>query len=245
LPSEADRFGAKLPATFGQKTASLGYEKDPKHRRGSRGEQLMASLQLNPNVMKHLLILALALLTLKSNAQYRWDYEVGLRTPPPQGGMFGGAFLNYQVLVKASPRKALGEKGSGRYAFRLRTGPNSISYYGSEPSSSFWFMSSSMFGFERISRPKRNLSSYWGAEVGGVINSYSGTPPQNGNFSAGPAVSILYGVRYRVKPRWTLALELAPSGMIWYSKSNGTWNPPTTQISLNGQTVGLSAVYRL
>ena len=245
MPSEADRFGAKLPATFGQKTASLGYEKDPKHRRGSRGEQLMASLQLNPNVMKHLLILALALLTLKSNAQYRWDYEVGLRTPPPQGGMFGGAFLNYQVLVKASPRKALGEKGSGRYAFRLRTGPNSISYYGSEPSSSFWFMSSSMFGFERISRPKRNLSSYWGAEVGGVINSYSGTPPQNGNFSAGPAVSILYGVRYRVKPRWTLALELAPSGMIWYSKSNGTWNPPTTQISLNGQTVGLSAVYRL
>ena len=156
-----------------------------------------------------------------------------------------GTFFNYQVLVKASPRKALGEKGSGRYAFRLRTGPNSISYYGSEPSSSFWFMSSSMFGFERISRPKRNLSSYWGAEVGGVINSYSGTPPQSGNFSAGPAVSILYGIRYRVKPRWTLALELAPSGMIWYSKSNGTWNPPTTQISLNGQTVGLSGVYRL
>jgi len=194
--------------------------------------------------MKHLLILALALLSLNANAQYRWDYHVGMRTPPPQGGMWG-TFFNYQVLVKASPRKALGEKGSGRYAFRLRTGPNSISYYGSEPSSSFWFMSSSMFGFERISRPKRNLSSYWGAEVGGVINSYSGTPPQSGNFSAGPAVSILYGIRYRVKPRWTLALELAPSGLIWYSKSNGTWNPPTTQISLNGQTVGLSAVYRL
>lgn len=194
--------------------------------------------------MKHLLILALALLSLNANAQYRWDYHVGMRTPPPQGGMWG-TFFNYQVLVKASPRKALGEKGSGRYAFRLRTGPNSISYYGSEPSSSFWFMSSSMFGFERISRPKRNLSSYWGAEVGGVINSYSGTPPQSGNFSAGPAVSILYGIRYRVKPRWTLALELAPSGMIWYSKSNGTWNPPTTQISLNGQTVGLSGVYRL
>jgi len=102
-----------------------------------------------------------------------------------------------------------------------------------------------MFGFERISRPKRNLSSYWGAELGGFINSYSGTPPQSGNFSAGPAVAILYGIRYRVKPRWTLAIELAPSGMIGYSKSNGSWNAPTAQISLNGQSVGLSGVYRL
>lgn len=195
--------------------------------------------------MKHILILALALLSLNANAQYRWDYELGIRTPPPQGGMFWGAFLNYQVLVKASPRKALGEKGSGRYAFRLRTGPNSISYYRSEPSTNFGVNTTSMFGFERISRPKRNLSSYWGAELGGVINSYSGTPPQSGNFSAGPSVAFLYGVRYRVKPRWTLALELAPAGMIWYSKSNGTWNPPTSQISLNGQSVGLSGVYRL
>jgi hypothetical protein len=195
--------------------------------------------------MKKTLSIVALLAAATLSAQMRWDYELGIRTPPPQGGMWGGAFLNYQVLVKASPRKALGEKGSGRYAFRLRTGPNSISYYGSEPSSSFWFMSSSMFGFERISRPKRNLSSYWGAEVGGVINSYSGTPPQSGNFSAGPAVAILYGIRYRVKPRWTLALEVAPSGLIWYSKSNGTWNPPTTQISLNGQSVGLSGVYRL
>ena len=194
--------------------------------------------------MKKTLSIVALLAAATLSAQMRWDYELGIRTPPPQGGMFG-SFFNYQVLVKASPRKALGEKGSGRYAFRLRTGPNSISYYGSEPSSSFWFMSSSMFGFERISRPKRNLSSYWGAEVGGVINSYSGTPPQNSNFSAGPAVSILYGIRYRVKPRWTLALEVAPSGLIWYSKSNGTWNPPTTQISLNGQSVGLSGVYRL
>jgi hypothetical protein len=149
------------------------------------------------------------------------------------------------VLVKASPRKALGEKGSGRYALRFRTGPNSISYYQNEPSSNFSLNTTSMFGFERMSRPKRNVSSYWGAEVGGVINSYSGTPPQNSNFSAGPAVAILYGVRYRVKPRWTLAIELAPSGMIWYSKSNGSWNPPTTQIGLNAQSVGLSGVYRL
>jgi hypothetical protein len=195
--------------------------------------------------MKHLLILALALLTLESNAQYRWDYEVGLRTPPPQGGMFGGAFLNYQVLVKASPRKALGEKGSGRYAFRLRTGPNSINYFQSEPSSSFWVNTTSMFGFERISRPNRNLSSYWGAELGGGIYSYTGTPPQSSNFYAGPSVALLYGIRYRVKPRWTLALELAPTGMIWYSKSNGSWIPPSTQISLNAQSVGLSGVYRL
>jgi hypothetical protein len=195
--------------------------------------------------MKKTLSIVALLAAATLSAQMRWDYELGIRTPPPQGGMFWGAFLNYQVLVKASPRKALGEKGSGRYAFRLRTGPNSISYYGSEPSSSFWFMSSSMFGFERISRPKRNLSSYWGAEVGGVINSYTGTPPQSGNFSAGPAVSILYGIRYRVKPRWTLALEVAPSGLIWYNKSNGSWNPPTTQVSLNGQSVGLSGVYRL
>jgi hypothetical protein len=195
--------------------------------------------------MKKTLSIVALLAAATLSAQMRWDYELGIRTPPPQGGMFWGAFLNYQVLVKASPRKALGEKGSGRYAFRLRTGPNSISYYGSEPSSNFLFMSSSMFGFERISRPKRNLSSYWGAEVGGVINSYTGTPPQSGNFSAGPAVAFLYGVRYRVKPRWTLAIELAPSGMIWYSKSNGSWNPPTTQIGLNAQSVGLSAVYRL
>ena len=194
--------------------------------------------------MKKTLSIVALLAAATLSAQMRWDYELGIRTPPPQGGMFG-SFFNYQVLVKASPRKALGEKGSGRYALRFRTGPNSISYYGSEPSSNFLFMSSSMFGFERISRPKRNLSSYWGAEVGGVINSYSGTPPQNSNFSAGPAVSILYGIRYRVKPRWTLALELAPTGLIWYSKSNGTWNPPTTQISLNGQSVGLSGVYRL
>jgi len=194
--------------------------------------------------MKKTLSIVALLAAATLSAQMRWDYELGIRTPPPQGGMFG-SFFNYQVLVKASPRKALGEKGSGRYAFRLRTGPNSISYYGSEPSSSFWFMSSSMFGFERISRPKRNLSSYWGAEVGGVINSYTGTPPQSGNFSAGPAVSILYGIRYRVKPRWTLALEVAPSGLIWYNKSNGSWNPPTTQVSLNGQSVGLSGVYRL
>jgi hypothetical protein len=194
--------------------------------------------------MKKTLSIVALLAAATLSAQMRWDYELGIRTPPPQGGMFG-SFFNYQVLVKASPRKALGEKGSGRYALRFRTGPNSISYYGSEPSSSFWVNSSSMFGFERISRPKRNLSSYWGAEVGGVINSYTGTPPQSGIFSAGPAVSILYGIRYRVKPRWTLAIELAPFGMIGYSKSNGSWNPPTTQIGLNGQSVGLSGVYRL
>ena len=194
--------------------------------------------------MKHLLILALALLSLNANAQYRWDYHVGLRTPPPQGGMWG-TFFNYQVLVKASPRKALGDKGSGRYALRFRTGPNAISFYQNETNSNFSLNTTSMFGFERMSRPKRNVSSYWGAELGGVINSYTGTPPQSSNFSAGPSVAFLYGIRYRVKPRWTLALELAPSGMIWYTKSNGSWNAPTAQISLNGQSVGLSGVYRL
>lgn len=195
--------------------------------------------------MKKTLSIVALLAAATLSAQMRWDYELGIRTPPPQGGSFGGTYYNYQVLVKASPRKALGEKGSGRYAFRFRTGPNSISYYRSEPGTHFWVNSSSMFGFERISSPKRNLSSYWGAELGGVINSYTGTPPQSGNFSAGPAVAILYGIRYRVKPRWTLALELAPAGMIWYSKSNGSWNAPSAQISLNGQSVGLSGVYRL
>ena len=194
--------------------------------------------------MKKTLSIVALLAAATLSAQMRWDYELGIRTPPPQGGMFG-SFYNYQVLVKASPRKALGDKGTGRYALRFRTGPNAISYYRSEPSTNFWVNTTSMFGFERMSRPKRNLSSYLGAELGGFINSYSGTPPQSGNFSAGPSVAFLYGVRYRVKPRWTLAIELAPSGMIVYSKSNGSWNPPTAQISLNGQSVGLSGVYRL
>ena len=77
---------------------------------------------------KTLSIVALLAATTLS-AQMRWDYELGIRTPPPQGGFFGGTYYNYQVLVKASPRKALGEKGSGRYSLRFRTGPNSISYY--------------------------------------------------------------------------------------------------------------------
>ncbi|MDP4855554.1 MAG: hypothetical protein NWR20_05675, partial [Schleiferiaceae bacterium] len=79
---------------------------------------------------KTLSVVALLAATTLS-AQMRWDYELGIRTPPPQGGMFG-TFYNYQVLVKASPRKALGDKGSGRYALRFRTGPNAISYYWSE-----------------------------------------------------------------------------------------------------------------
>ena len=195
--------------------------------------------------MKKTLSIVALLAATTLSAQMRWDYQVGLRTPPPQGGMFGGAFLNYQVLVKASPRKALGEKGSGRYAFRFRTGPNSISYYRSEPSNNFWVNTTSMFGFERISRPKRNLSSYLGAELGGGLNSYSGTPPANSNFSFGPSVALLYGLRYRVKPRWTLALELAPTGMIWYSKSNGTWSEPVAQVGFNAQSILLSGVYRL
>jgi hypothetical protein len=102
-----------------------------------------------------------------------------------------------------------------------------------------------MFGFERMSRPKRNLSSYWGAELGGVVSSFTGTPPTNSYFSAGPAVALLYGIRYRIKPRWTLALELAPTGMIGYTKSNGSWSAPSAQFSLNGQSLGLSGVYRL
>ena len=194
--------------------------------------------------MKKTLSIVALLAATTLSAQMRWDYELGIRTPPPQGGMWG-TFFNYQVLVKASPRKALGEKGSGRYAFRFRTGPNSISYYRSEPSTNFWVNTTSMFGFERISRPKRNFSSYWGAELGGGLNSYSGTPPANSNFSFGPSATLLYGLRYRVKPRWTLALELAPTGMIWYSKSNGTWSEPVAQVGLNAQSILLSGVYRL
>lgn len=195
--------------------------------------------------MKKTLSIVALLAAASLSAQMRWDYHIGLRTPPPQGGSFGGAFYNYQVLVKASPRKALGEKGSGRYALRFRTGPNSISYYQFEPSGIFSFNTTSMFGFERMSRPKRNLSSYWGAELGGSINSYNSPPPANSYFSAGPSMALLYGIRYRIKPRWTLALELAPTGMIWFSKSNGTWSEPSAAISLNGQSVGLSGVYRL
>jgi hypothetical protein len=195
--------------------------------------------------MKKTLSIVALLAAATLSAQMRWDYELGIRTPPPQSTI-SGSFFNYQVLVKASPRKALGDKGSGRYALRFRTGSNSISYYQNETNSNFSLSTTSMFGFERMSRPKRNLSSYWGAELGGVINSYTVTPPQSSNFSAGPSVAFLYGIRYRVKPRWTLALELAPSGMIWYTKSNGSWNAPTAQISLNGQSVvGLSGVYRL
>ena len=193
---------------------------------------------------KTLSIVALLAATTLS-AQMRWDYELGIRTPPPQGGFFGGTYYNYQVLVKASPRKALGEKGSGRYSLRFRTGPNSISYNQNEPNSNFSLNTTSMFGFERMSRPKRNLSSYWGAELGGVVSSFTGTPPTNSYFSAGPAVALLYGIRYRIKPRWTLALELAPTGMIGYTKSNGSWSAPSAQFSLNGQSLGLSGVYRL
>jgi hypothetical protein len=193
--------------------------------------------------MKKTLSIVALLAAATLSAQMRWDYELGIRTPPPQGGMFG-SFFNYQVLVKASPRKALGEKGSGRYALRFRTGPNSISYYQNEPSSNFSLNTTSMFGFERMSRPKRNVSSYWGAELGGSINRFNGNMGTN-FISYGPSAALLYGIRYRVKPRWTLALELAPTGMIWFSKSNGSWSEPSAQISLNGQSVGLSGVYRL
>ena len=87
--------------------------------------------------MLRTLTVALLFASLTATAQSRWETQIGLRTPPPQGGMFG-TFLNYQIMVKMSPRRATAEPGTGRYAFRFRTGQNSINFTHSEPNTNFW-----------------------------------------------------------------------------------------------------------
>lgn len=192
--------------------------------------------------MKRYLTLAAAALTLTSFAQNRWDHELGLRTPPPQSGMFG-SFWNYQIFAKFSPRKALHDPGTGRYAFRVRTGPNSVNFSRSSSNDNFWVNSSSTVGVERINHPNRRFSGYWGAELGLGINGYM----SNGSnyISYAPAAGLLYGVRYKASKRITIAAELAPMFSLWYHKSNGIWQPPTQQFSLNGQSIGISALYRI
>ncbi|MEY2649640.1 MAG: hypothetical protein RL608_314 [Bacteroidota bacterium] len=192
--------------------------------------------------MLRTLTVALLFASLSATAQSRWETQIGLRTPPPQGGMFG-TFVNYQIFMKVSPRRATAEPGTGRYALRFRTWQNSINYSHSEPNANFWMNANAMLGFERINRPKKAVSAYWGAEVGGNIGNYVSS---NGSyFYGGPSASILYGVRARIKPRWTLAIELAPTASIWYNKSNETWQEPATQFTLSGQSIGLSCVYRI
>jgi hypothetical protein len=192
--------------------------------------------------MNKTLTLTALVISLALSAQTRWDYEIGLRTPPPQGGMFGN-FWNYQLLVKASPRKATAELGSGRWAWRLRTGQNTLSYSQSPNNNSFWVNTTSMLGFERLSRRGSFLKTYYGAEIGGSLNAYQGT--NNGSLSYGPTATVLYGLRYRVKPRWTLAAEVAPSFGFWFSKYNDEWQVPMTQFNLSGQSIGISATYRI
>ena len=192
--------------------------------------------------MKKLLALTALSGVLALSAQTKWDWELGLRTPPPQGGMFG-AFWNYQMLVKASPRAADAEAGTGRWSYRLRTGQNTLSYSQGPNSKNFWMNTTSMLGFERSSRRGTRLKSYFGAELGASLNSYSSL---NGSYATyGPAASLLYGLRYRIKPRWTLSAELAPSIGMWFSKSNGTWQESMTNINISGQSLGLAATYRL
>jgi len=192
--------------------------------------------------MKKTLSLAVLLTAATLSAQTRWDYELGIRTPPPQGGMFG-SFWNYQFIAKASPRKATEEAGSGRWALRFRTGQNTLSYSRGSNSENFWMNTSSMLGFEHLSRRGTKLKSYYGAEVGGSLSGYKSS--NSSSMTYGPSATILFGIRYRVKPRWTLSAELAPSFGLWYSKYNDEWQVPTQQFSLSGQSIGLGATYRL
>ena len=192
--------------------------------------------------MKKTLSIAILITAATLSAQTRWDYELGLRTPPPQGGMFG-SFWNYQMIAKASPRKAAAEPGSGFWALRLRTGQNTLAYTSNSNSGNFWFTTTSMFGFERLSRRGTKLKTYYGAELGGSFNGYNS--PNNNSVSFGPTASILLGIRYRVAPRWTFSAELAPTFGLWFSKYNDGWQDPMTQLNLSGQSVGLGATYRL
>lgn len=192
--------------------------------------------------MKKTLSLAVLLTAATLSAQTRWDYELGIRTPPPQGGMFG-SFWNYQFIAKASPRKATSEAGSGRWVLRFRTGQNTLSYSRGSNSENFWINTSSMLGFERLSRRGTKLKSYFGAEVGGSLSGYQSM--NNSSRTFGPTATALFGIRYRVKPRWTLSAELAPSFGLWYSKYNDEWQVPMQQFNLSGQSIGLGATYRL
>jgi len=192
--------------------------------------------------MKKTLSLAVLLTAATLSAQTHWDYELGIRTPPPQGGMFG-SFWNYQFIAKASPRKATEEAGSGRWVLRFRTGQNTLSYSRGSNSENFWMNTSSMLGFEHLSRRGTKLKSYYGAEVGGSLSGYKSS--NSSSMTYGPSATILFGIRYRVKPRWTLSAELAPSFGLWYSKYNDEWQVPTQQFSLSGQSIGLGATYRL
>lgn len=192
--------------------------------------------------MKKTLSIAVLITAATLSAQTRWDYELGLRTPPPQGGMFG-SFWNYQMIAKASPRKATAEAGSGLWALRWRTGQNTLAYTSNSNSGNFWFTTTSMFGFERLSRRGTKLKTYYGAELGGSFNGYKS--PNNNSMSFGPTASVLLGIRYRVAPRWTFSAELAPTFGLWFSKYNDGWQDPMTQLNLSGQSVGLGATYRL
>ena len=192
--------------------------------------------------MKKTLSIAVLLTAATLSAQTRWDYELGIRTPPPQGGMFG-SFWNYQFIAKASPRKATAEAGSGRWALRWRTGPNNLSYSRGSNNENLWMNTSSMLGFERLSRRGTKLKSYFGAEIGGSVSGFQSV--NNSNMTYGPSAAILFGIRYRIKPRWTLAAELAPTFGLWYSKYNDEWQAPMQQFNLSGQTIGLGATYRL
>lgn len=191
--------------------------------------------------MKQTLSIALLLAVTTLSAQTRWDYELGIRTPPPQGGMFG-SFWNYQLLAKASPRKATAQPGSSRWALRFRTGQNTLSYSQGASNENFWISTTSMVGFERLSRRGSLLKSYFGAEVGGSFNRYQSL--NGSSLSFGPSATLLYGIRYRVKPRWTLSAELAPSFGLWFSKYNDGWQDPMSQFTLSGQSIGISGVYR-
>ena len=184
--------------------------------------------------MKKTLSIAVLLSAATISAQTRWDYELGIRTPPPQGGMFG-SFWNYQFIAKASPRKATAEAGSGRWALRWRTGPNNLSYSRGSNNENFWMNTSSMLGFERLSRRGTKLKSYFGAEIGGSVSGFQSV--NNSNMTYGPSAAILFGIRYRIKPRWTLAAELAPTFGLWYSKYNDEWQAPMQQFNLSGQTI--------
>jgi hypothetical protein len=100
-----------------------------------------------------------------------------------------------------------------------------------------------MVGFERLSRRGSLLKSYFGAEVGGSFNGYQSL--SGSSLSFGPSATLLYGIRYRVKPRWTLSAELAPSFGLWFSKYNDGWQDPMSQFTLSGQSIGLGVTYRL
>jgi hypothetical protein len=100
-----------------------------------------------------------------------------------------------------------------------------------------------MIGFERTSRRGSFLKSYMGAELGGSMSGYQSA--SGSSLTYGPTATFLYGIRYRIKPHWTLAAEIAPSIGLWYSKYNDEWQAPMNQFLLSGQSIGLCATYRI